>query len=89
MHAFANEIVAQVKTCTGDNHWKINFIGKWVNFQFEDEPKGVRPTLWIWFFAAAENPFAALQSHERLIEIIDAATASPATLKSFPLEGST
>jgi hypothetical protein len=87
--AFANEIVAQVKPRAGDDHWKIDFIGKWVNFRFEDEPKGVRPTLWVWFFAAAGDPLAALQSRERLIEAIDAATALPATLKSFSLARNT
>jgi hypothetical protein len=37
----------------------------------------------IWFFAAAGNPIAALESRERLIEAIDKASALPATLESF------
>jgi hypothetical protein len=61
----------------------------WVNFEFEDEPKGIRPSLSIWFFAAASDQFAAMQSRERLIEAIDAATALPATLESFASAGST
>jgi hypothetical protein len=75
--------VAYLKKCAGGDNWKIEFIGKYVNFQFEGEPKGLCPSLWIWFFAAARDPFAALQSRERLIGTIDAAIASPEALESF------
>jgi hypothetical protein len=81
--ALANAIVAHVKVRTGEDNWRIEFIGKWVNFQFENEPKGIYPSLWIWFFAAAPDPFAAVQSRERLIEAIDEATAMPAAVQSF------
>jgi hypothetical protein len=39
--------------------------------------------LWIWFFAASGDPFAALQSRERLIQSIDIAAALPATPAVF------
>jgi len=81
--AFANAMVANVKIRAEKDHWEINFVGQMVNFQFEGEPKGIYPSLMIWFFAAARDPFSALQSRERLIEAIDAATAVPATLKSI------
>jgi hypothetical protein len=81
--AFANAIVAHLKECAGNDNWKIEFIVKHVDFQFAVEPKGLCPSLWIWFFAAARDPFAALQSRERLIEASDAATALPTTLESF------
>jgi len=68
----------------GADNWKIKCVGKWVNFEFEGEPKGIRPSLWIWFFAAASDPLAAVQSRERLIEAIDEATALLATLEVFP-----
>jgi hypothetical protein len=80
---FANSIVAAVRARSGEDHWKIDFVGKWVNFQFEGEPKGIRPSLWIWFFAAAPNPFAAMQSRERLIEAIDAVLVLPTALRPF------
>jgi hypothetical protein len=76
-------IVAHVKGRTREDNWRIDFIGRSVNFQFESEHKGIYPSLWIWFFAAAREPVAALQSRERLIEAIDEATALPATLQSF------
>jgi hypothetical protein len=60
--ALANAIVAHVKARTGEDNWRIDFIGKWVNFQFEGEPNGIYASLWIWFFAAARDPTAALQS---------------------------
>jgi hypothetical protein len=72
-----------VKARVGEDNWEISCIGRWVSFQFEGEPKGIRPSLWIWFFAAAGHPFHALQSRERLIEAIDVATALPATLEVF------
>jgi hypothetical protein len=68
--AFAHSMVAAVRARSGEDHWKIDFVGKWVNFQFDGEPKGIAPSLWIWFFAAAGDPFAAMPSRERLIEAI-------------------
>ena len=81
--AFANAIVAHLKKCAGDDNWKLDFIGKYINFKFEGEPTGLCPSLWIWFFAAARDPFAALQSRERLIAAIDVAIALPTALESF------
>jgi hypothetical protein len=80
---FANSIVAAVRARSGEDHWKIDFVGKWVNFQFEGALKGIQPSLWIWFFAAAPNPFAAVQSRERLIEAIGAVLVLPTALKPF------
>lgn|SRR5215831_3111403 len=82
--SFANAIGENVKASVGADNWKIKCVGKWVNFEFEGEPKGIRPSLWIWFFAAASDPLAAVQSRERLIEAIDEATALLATLEVFP-----
>lgn len=84
--AFANAIGKNVKSRAGQDHWKLNCIGKWVDFKFEGEPQGLRPSLWIWFFAASNAPVDAFQSRERLIEAIDAAVASPATLEIFTAE---
>lgn len=81
--SFANAIGKNVKVRVGEDNWAIKCIGKWVSFEFEGEPKGVCPSLWIWFFAAASDPFGAVQSRERLVEAIDAATALPATLAVF------
>ncbi len=86
--SFANAIGKSVKARAGRDHWKIECIGKWVNFEFEGEPKGIRPSLWIWVFAAASDRIAAAQSRERLIAAIDAATALPATIESFASAGS-
>jgi hypothetical protein len=85
--AFANAIGKNVQVRTGQDHWKLNCIGKWIDFKFDGQPQGIRPSLWIWFCAAASEHFDALQSRERLIEAIDAATALPATLESFPSTG--
>jgi hypothetical protein len=81
--AFANAIVANVKPRAGKDIWEIDFVGQMVNFQLHSEPKGVYPSLSINFFAAARDPFCALQSRERLVQAIDVATALPATLRSF------
>jgi hypothetical protein len=81
--SFANAIRMNVNTQVGRDHWKIQCIGKWVDFKFDGEPQGLRPSLWIGFFAAASDQFGALQSRERLIEAVDLATALPDTLASF------
>lgn len=68
--AFANALVHSLRNISGTDHWRLEIIGKGVNFQFDGEPRGIQPSLWIWFFAAASNPCAALQSRERLIAAI-------------------
>jgi hypothetical protein len=70
--AFANAIGKNVKARSGHDHWKLDCIGKWIDFKFDDEPQGIRPSLWIWFFAGASAQFDAMQSRERLVEAIDA-----------------
>jgi hypothetical protein len=81
--AFANAIVANVKSCARKDHWELNFVGQMVNFQLDPGRKGIHPSLMIWVFAAARDQVTALQSRERLIEAIDEGTALPGTLKSF------
>jgi hypothetical protein len=81
--AFANALGNNVKARVGQDHWKLDCIGTWVDFKFEGEPQGLRPSLWVWFFAASNTPFMAIHSRERLIEAIDAAAALPATLEVF------
>jgi hypothetical protein len=85
--AFANAIGKNAKAHVGQDHWKLDCIGKWVDFKFEGEPQGIRPSLWVWFFAASSHPFDATRSRERLIEAIDAAMALPGTLEVFAPNG--
>ncbi|NJO32869.1 MAG: hypothetical protein HC869_06735 [Rhodospirillales bacterium] len=82
-NAFANAIGKSVKSRTDRDHWKLDCIGKWVDFKFEGEPQGLRTSLWIWFFAASNKPLKTFQSRERLIEAIDAATDSPAAIEAL------
>ena len=81
--AFANAIGKNIKARVGQNYWTLECIGKWVDFKFEGEAQGFRPSLWIWFFAASSLLFDAIQSRERLIEAIDSAISLPEALKSF------
>jgi hypothetical protein len=81
--AFGNAIGKNVKSRAGQDHWSLDCIGKWVDFKFEAEPQGLRPSLWIWIFAASNTPLNASQSRERLIEAIDTAVAPTATLEIF------
>jgi hypothetical protein len=81
--AFANAIGKNAKARVRQDHWKLNCVGKWIDFKFEGEPQGIRPSLWIWFFAASSTPFDAMHSRERLIEVIDLAVALPETLRIF------
>jgi hypothetical protein len=81
--AFANAVGKRVKARVGQDHWKLDCIGKWVDFKFEGETQGIRPSLWVWFFAAASRPVDAIQSRERLIEAIDDAVALREVLESF------
>jgi hypothetical protein len=81
--ALANSIVASVRRLSGKDRWKIDFIGAGVNFKFEGEPGGIRPSLWIWFFAAARDEFSAMQSRERLIAAISDTLNMPRTVEPF------
>lgn len=81
--AFANSMVEALRARSGKDHWKIDIVGKGVNFKFDGEPKGIQPSLWIWFFAAAHNPLAAIQSRERLIEAIGDILVLPSALRPF------
>jgi Protein of unknown function (DUF5131) len=53
--AFANAIGKNVKSRADQGHWGLDCIGKWVDFKFEAEPQGLRPSLWIWFFCGIEQ----------------------------------
>jgi hypothetical protein len=74
--AFANAIGKNVKSHVREDHWRLDCIGKWVDFKFEGEAQGLWPSLWIWFFAASSTPLIARQSRERLIEAIETAIVS-------------
>jgi len=65
--ALANTIVDGLRARCASDNWRISLLGKWVNFQFEDEATGIYPSLWIWFYAAAADRAEALKSRERLI----------------------
>jgi hypothetical protein len=71
--AFAKAMVESIKQHNEINYWEIEFVGQMVNFQFAEEPRGIYPSMVVWFFAAARTPIAAEQSRERLIEAIDEA----------------
>jgi hypothetical protein len=83
--AFANSMVEVLRARSGKDDWRTDIAGKWVNFQFDAEPKGVQPSLWICFFAAARDASTALQSRERLIEAIGEAFVLPSALEPFVL----
>jgi hypothetical protein len=81
--AFANAIGKEVESRADSDHWKLNCVGRWVDFKFPGEPQGLQPSLWVWFFAASRTPLDAIESRERLIEAINAGAALPATLDLF------
>jgi hypothetical protein len=81
--ALANALVAEVQSRSGEDNWTMDFVGKGVNFQFEGEPAGIRPSLWIWFFAAARDEFSAMQSRERLISAICGTLVMPKAVEVF------
>src|SRR5213080_3107520 len=75
--AFGNAIIAFLKKHVGQDYWKVDFVGKGVKFQLDNEPNGIFPSMWLWFFAAARDPFSAIESQERLIQAIDSAISRP------------
>lgn len=81
--AFANSMVDALRARCGKDNWNIDIVGKGVNFKFDGEPKGVQPSLWIWFFAAAPDPFAAIESRERLIAALCETFVLPSALEPF------
>lgn len=52
------------------SHWKIDFAGTWVRFRLPHERRVTRPSMWIWFFAAARSKARAVESRERLMETL-------------------
>lgn len=83
--AFANFMVDELRARCGQDIWKTDIVGKWVNFKFQGEQSGVHPSLWIWFFAAAEDPFSAIESRERLIASVCETFVMPRALELFTL----
>lgn len=81
--ALANSIVAKARAQCGKDNWTIDFVGKGVRFQFEGEPTGIQPSLWIWFFAGARDEFSAMESRERLIAAISDTLVTPAAIEPF------
>jgi hypothetical protein len=81
--ALANSIVAAARTQSGKDNWEIDFVGKGVRFQFEGEPTGIQPSLWIWFFARTSNEFSAMESRERLITAISDTLVMPNAVEPF------
>ncbi|MBX9841812.1 MAG: hypothetical protein K2Z80_08395 [Xanthobacteraceae bacterium] len=81
--AFARSMVDALRVRCGERSWKIDILGKWVNFKFDGEQAGVQPSLWIWFFAAAGDPLAAIESRERLITALCEIFVEPEVLKPF------
>jgi hypothetical protein len=73
--------VKTLRARCGKDSWKIDIVGKWVNFKFDGEPSGFHPSLWIWFFAASGDQFSAVQSRERLIKAIGDTLVLPSTAK--------
>ena len=49
-----------------DYNWFVRFVLKLVALSLKDF-SGAAPSLWIWFYAIAETPEAALASRESLI----------------------
>lgn len=81
--ALANSLVAAVRPRSGTDYWEINFVGKGVSFQFEGEPTGIQPSLWIWFFGGARNEFSAMESRERLIGALSDTLVMPNAVAPF------
>jgi hypothetical protein len=81
--AFARALVDGLRTRCGRDSWNIEFIGKWVSFEFVGEQNGIYPTLWIWFFAAAADRAGAFESRERLITTLSDMFMDPSVLSTF------
>ena len=59
--------LADIDACSSDvRFWFVRFVLKLVVLSLEDF-SGAAPSLWIWFYAIAETPEAALASRESLI----------------------
>jgi hypothetical protein len=81
--ALANSLVAAVRARSGADFWEINFVGKGVSFQFDGEPTGIHPSLWIWFFAGGRDEFSAMESRERLVGAISDTLLMPSAVEPF------
>lgn len=82
--SLAHSLCQIVESRVGRDRWELRCLGRWVDFKFEGEPQGLRPSLWIWFFATSTTPRNALRSRERLIEAIHEGVTSTVTSRFFP-----
>jgi hypothetical protein len=67
---FCKTMEPALRKRTRSSHWRIEFVGTWVNFRLPDEPTITSPSMWIWFFAAARTKAKAVASREALIGAI-------------------
>jgi hypothetical protein len=81
--ALANAVVDAIRNLKSDDYWKIDFVGRGVRFKFEDAPEGIWPCLWIWFFGAAREVSAAIESRERLITAVSNTLVAPDAIRPF------
>ena len=63
---FGYAIAQMLEDKAQDHNWRVRFVLKLVVLSLDDV-SGLVPSLWIWFFATARAPEAALASREVLI----------------------
>jgi hypothetical protein len=78
--------VDAIRNLRSEDYWKIDFVGRGVSLKFEDAPEGVWPCLWIWFFGAAREVSAAIDSRERLIAAVSNTLVAPDAVRPFTAE---
>lgn len=83
----ANSVVSAIRNLKSEDYWTIDFVGRGVTFKFKDAPEGIWPSLWIWFFGAAREASAAVESRERLIAAVSDTLIDPNAVRPFTAQG--
>ena len=63
-----SEVIARSFDQEEQNHiWLVRFVLTFVAFNLDNFSSNLTPSLWMWFYAAADSPEAALSSREVFI----------------------
>lgn len=68
--AFSEALGDELEQYVGKRRWKIDLESTYVQFSLPGEPPVKAPSIWMWFFAAANTHEKSDQSREQLLAAI-------------------
>jgi hypothetical protein len=81
--AFCDAIASIIKPSAKTKHWRIEFHGAWIDFQFDGKEVVRKPSVELWFFAADETREQAADSREVFLRALTNALNDPTAYRAF------